>query len=66
MVRRTSETSMVNCPSCGALDAIQIDLTMPDASEVTFNSCHRCEHRWWVSDAEVIDLDSVLDRARSK
>ncbi|HUG74106.1 MAG TPA: hypothetical protein VMM81_00325 [Acidimicrobiia bacterium] len=56
----------MTCPSCSASDAIQIELTMPDASEVMFNSCHRCEHRWWVSNAEVIGLESVLEMARNK
>jgi DNA-directed RNA polymerase subunit M/transcription elongation factor TFIIS len=64
MARRSPETLTVDCPSCGAHDAIQIELTLPDASEVTFNSCHRCEHRWWQSDSEVLDLNTVLDKAR--
>lgn len=66
MGRKASETGTVTCPNCSASDAIQIELTMPDASEVMFNSCHRCEHRWWVSNAEVIDLESVLEMARNK
>lgn len=66
MGRKTGETATVTCPSCSASDAIQIELTMPDASEVMFNSCHRCEHRWWVSNAEVIGLESVLEMARNK
>lgn len=66
MGRKVGETGTVTCPSCSASDAIQIELTMPDESEVMFNSCHRCEHRWWVSNAEVIDLESVLEMARNK
>lgn len=64
MARRSPETLTVDCPACGAHDAIQIELTLPDDSEVTFNSCHRCEHRWWQSDSEVLDLNTVLDKAR--
>lgn len=66
MARRTDDRAMVVCPSCSSEDAIQIELTLPDASEVLFNSCHRCEHRWWVSESEVLDLDTVLDKARQK
>jgi DNA-directed RNA polymerase subunit M/transcription elongation factor TFIIS len=57
---------MIDCPSCGAQDAIQIELTLPDDSEVTFNSCHRCEHRWWLSESEVLDLNTVLEKARKQ
>jgi DNA-directed RNA polymerase subunit M/transcription elongation factor TFIIS len=61
---RRSEALTVECASCGARDAIQIELNLPDGSDVTFNSCHRCEHRWWESGSEVIDLTSVLEKAR--
>jgi hypothetical protein len=54
----------VRCSECGAADAIQIALTLPDGTEVDFNSCHRCEHRWWDADGEVIDLTTVLEKAR--
>jgi DNA-directed RNA polymerase subunit M/transcription elongation factor TFIIS len=54
------------CTQCGGRDAIQIELTLPDGSEVRFSSCHRCEHRWWSSDGEVIDLTTVLDKARKR
>jgi DNA-directed RNA polymerase subunit M/transcription elongation factor TFIIS len=65
MGRRSPDT-MIDCPSCGAQDAIQIELTLPDDSEVTFNSCHRCEHRWWLSESEVLDLNTVLEKARKQ
>lgn len=64
MARRTRDAVTVVCASCGAQDAIQIEITLPDDSEVTFNSCHRCEHRWWQSNTQVIDLTTVLDKAR--
>jgi DNA-directed RNA polymerase subunit M/transcription elongation factor TFIIS len=63
MGRRT-EAQTVECSSCGASDAIQIEITLPDDSDVTFNSCHRCEHRWWESESEVLDLTTVLEKAR--
>jgi DNA-directed RNA polymerase subunit M/transcription elongation factor TFIIS len=63
---RRSEALTVECSNCGARDAIQIELSLPDNSEVTFNSCHRCEHRWWESGSEVLDLTSVLEKARKR
>lgn len=63
---RRSEALTVECSNCGARDAIQIELSLPDDSEVTFNSCHRCEHRWWESGSEVLDLTSVLEKARKR
>ena len=64
MARRTRDALIVECSQCGAQDAIQIEITLPDDSDVTFNSCHRCEHRWWESESKVIDLTAVLDMAR--
>lgn len=61
---RKREPLTAECSHCGAADAIRIEMTLPDETEVAFNSCHRCEHRWWESDAEVLDLNSVLEKAR--
>ncbi len=66
MGRRSRDTVTVACASCGAQDAIQIEITLPDESDVTFNSCHRCEHRWWESGSGVIDLNAVLEKARKR
>ncbi|MCB2223892.1 MAG: hypothetical protein KQH83_06910 [Actinobacteria bacterium] len=62
--RKVSGDIQVECAKCGARDAIQIKLTLPDGTNVDFNSCHRCEHRWWHSDGEVIDLTTVLEKSR--
>lgn len=64
MTRRAPSTTTVECSSCGASDAIQIEIQLPDETDVTFNSCHRCEHRWWESDSDVLDLSTILERAR--
>jgi len=64
MGRRTRDTVSVACANCGGKDAIQIAIMLPDDTEVTFNSCHRCEHRWWESGSGVIDLNVVLEKAR--
>ena len=66
MGRRTRDAVTVACSACGAQDAIQIEITLPDDSDVTFNSCHRCEHRWWESGSRVIDLNAVLEKARKR
>jgi DNA-directed RNA polymerase subunit M/transcription elongation factor TFIIS len=63
--RRSHATDVV-CALCGASDVIEIRLNLDDDTEVDFHSCHRCEHRWWASNGEVLDLTSVLDRARRR
>ena len=40
---------------------IQIELTLPDGSEVIFCSCHRCETKWWDRDGEQLALDALID-----
>lgn len=62
--RKPGTTAQVECADCGARDAIQIDLTLPDGTHVEFNSCHRCEYRWWNSDGKTIDLTTVLEKSR--
>ncbi len=54
----------VRCDNCGARDAIQIVMTLPDGTEVHFCSCHRCENRWWDKEGEPLGLDAVLQLAR--
>lgn len=63
---RHSAANATICGSCGAADAIGIRLRLNDDVEVDFHSCHRCEHRWWNADGEVIDLTAVLDLARRR
>ena len=52
------------CNTCGHNSVIEIELTLPDGSEVVFCSCHRCESKWWDRDGEVLDLDALIDVAR--
>jgi Zn-finger nucleic acid-binding protein len=54
----------LTCNTCGQNSVIQIELTLPDGSEVVFCSCHRCESKWWDRDGEVLDLDALIDVAR--
>ena len=66
VMSRKSEPTTVTCSECGAADAIQIAISLPDQTDVTFNSCHRCENRWWKSGSEVLDLTTVLEKARRR
>ncbi len=59
---RRSGATEVACAQCGATDVIEIRLKLNDDTEVDFHSCHRCEHRWWASNGEVLDLTSVLGK----
>ena len=54
----------VACTECGAADAIQIELSLPDGTEVEFCSCHRCENRWWNQDGRHVDMAQLLQMAR--
>ncbi len=42
------------CNTCGQSSVIEIELTLPDGSEVVFCWCHRCESKWWDRDGEVL------------
>ena len=53
----------LTCNTCGQNSVIQIELTLPDGSEVVFCSCHRCESKWWDRDGEVLDLDALINVA---
>ena len=54
----------VACTECGAPDAIQIELKLPDGTEVEFCSCHRCENRWWNQEGENVEVARLLEMAR--
>lgn len=54
----------LTCNTCGQNSVIQIELTLPDGSEVVFCSCHRCESKWWDRNGERLDLDALIDVAR--
>ena len=66
MKRGSGKAPPIECTECGQRDVIQIGLTLPDGTEVTFNSCHQCEHRWWQADGGIIDLSTVLEKARKQ
>jgi hypothetical protein len=36
-------------------------MTLPDGTEVYFNSCHVCEAKWWDREGEAIPVDAIID-----
>ena len=64
MARKRNDTTDRQCTACGGRNVIEIELTLPDGTEVLFCSCHACETRWWNRDGESVPLDAVLDLAR--
>ena len=58
----------MNCPHCGSEKLIEISMRLHSNDDVTFRSCHECEHRWWERGAdqytEKVNLDTVLDLAK--
>jgi DNA-directed RNA polymerase subunit M/transcription elongation factor TFIIS len=60
IVRKASPEGLV-CTTCGQESVIQIEMTLPDGSEVIFNSCHVCEAKWWDKKGEVVRVDGIID-----
>jgi hypothetical protein len=58
---RQEPTTGLLCAECGNDSVIQIELTLPDGSEVIFCSCHRCESKWWDRDGDHLELDALID-----
>ncbi|MEA3502241.1 MAG: hypothetical protein U9R47_05650 [Actinomycetota bacterium] len=61
---RQNTNGGLRCSTCGQDTVIEIELKLPDGSEVVFCSCHRCEAKWWDRDGEQLDLDALVDVAR--
>lgn len=61
---RTTGNDGLRCSTCGEDTVIEIELKLPDGSEVVFCSCHRCESKWWDRDGEHLDLDALVDVTR--
>ena len=58
---RKAQAEGLACMSCGQSSVIQIEMTLPDGSEVIFNSCHVCEAKWWAKEGEPIEVDGIID-----
>ncbi|MGI9665505.1 MAG: hypothetical protein ACR2N2_00150 [Acidimicrobiia bacterium] len=58
---RKASAEGLACTSCGSESVIQIEMKLPDGSEVVFNSCHVCENRWWDREGESVPVDGIID-----
>ena len=54
------------CSACTSTAVTQISITMTEGDVVDFTSCHRCEHKSYVSAGEPIALDRVKALAARK
>jgi hypothetical protein len=54
------------CDSCASPAVTRISITMTEGDVVDFTSCHRCEHKSYVSGGEPIALDRVKALAARK
>jgi|APAga8741243762_1050094.scaffolds.fasta_scaffold00002_268 hypothetical protein len=54
------------CAACGSDRLTRLRLTLADGTEVTFVSCHACEHRAWIpldGDGTALTRDQVVERS---
>ena len=58
---RKAQGDGLTCTMCGQSSVIQIEMTLPDGSDVVFNSCHVCEARWWDREGEPVPVDGIID-----
>ncbi|MDK1019013.1 MAG: hypothetical protein QGD89_06400 [Actinomycetota bacterium] len=59
-MRKASVDGLV-CTSCGENSVIQIEMKLPNGTEVIFCSCHVCEAKWWDREGEEISVDGIID-----
>ena len=58
---RKAQGDGLTCTKCGQSSVIQIEMTLPDGSDVVFNSCHVCEAKWWDREGESVPVDGIID-----
>jgi DNA-directed RNA polymerase subunit M/transcription elongation factor TFIIS len=56
-----ASTNGLTCASCGQSSVIEIEMKLPDGTEVIFCSCHVCEARWWDKEGESIPVEAIID-----
>ncbi|MDX6285664.1 MAG: hypothetical protein QOG53_1149 [Frankiales bacterium] len=59
-----SSHSAAKCPICSGTRLTKLTMVLTDGSPVDFTSCHTCEHKSWVQDGAVLQVDTVLAKAR--
>ena len=52
------------CAACGSDRVTHLSMTLTDGSPVEFVSCHKCEHKTWLSAQGALPVDDVLDKTR--
>jgi len=57
---------MPRCAACESPSVTRISITMTEGDVVDFTSCHRCEHKTYVSGGEPLPLNRVLSLAARK
>ncbi len=53
------------CEACGSASLTRLHLVLGDGTEVTFVSCHSCEHKGWypmTGDGTAMTRDEVIAR----
>jgi hypothetical protein len=58
---RKAEAEGLVCTSCGQTSVIQIEMKLPDGTQVMFCSCHVCEAKWWDKEGEEVSVDGIID-----
>lgn len=58
---RKAETEGLMCTSCGQNSVIQIEMKLPDGTQVVFFSCHECEAKWWDKEGEEVPIEKIID-----
>lgn len=52
------------CPTCCSSRVTEITMTLTDGSVVDFLSCHGCEMKSWKQAGAVLDITTVLGKAK--
>lgn len=58
---RKAQGTGLTCTSCGHMSVIQIEMSLPDGTDVVFNSCYLCENKWWDRDGELVEVEGIID-----
>ncbi len=56
------------CGHCGSSSLTRLPMVLTDGTDVLFVSCHACEQRQWLTEADggwsALPIESVLSRAQ--
>ncbi len=60
----TPARELTTCPACSSRRVTAISMTLTDGSLVDFASCHSCEHKAWTQAGRLLDISTVLTKAK--